>query len=87
MGLSRWTVAAVLLQCASQVLAHGHDEGEGMDMKMPEVVQHNGTKVEPESMASYAGLDKHQTQIYAHIALMVLAWFFVLPVGKSVSWS
>ena len=87
MGLSRWTVAAALLQLASQTLAHGHDEDHGMDMKMPEAPHNDGGEGEPYDMPSYAGLGQHQTQIFAHVALMVLAWFFILPIGESVRWN
>ena len=83
MGLSRGVVAAVLLQLASHVLAHGDDEAHGMDMIMPEMSYSNGTEMELEDMPTYAGLGTHQTQIFAHVALMVLAWFFILPIGQS----
>jgi hypothetical protein len=86
MGLSRWSVAAVLLRLASRSLAHGHDDGQGMDMDMgvpSGAVKDSGVEFEVEEMPSYAGLDQHQAQIFAHIALMVLAWFFILPIGKS----
>ncbi|ETI25031.1 hypothetical protein G647_04401 [Cladophialophora carrionii CBS 160.54] len=85
MGVSRWTVAAVLLQLASQTLAHGHDEGHDMDMKKPEAPQHKDGEVDPYDMPSYAGLGQHQTQIFAHVALMVLAWFFILPIASMFS--
>ena len=83
MGLSRWTVAAVLLQAASHTLARSHDEGHGMDMKKPEALQNSDGEVAIYDMPSYAGLGQHQTQVFAHVALMVLAWFFILPIGES----
>ena len=88
MGLSRWTSAAVLLQFALHVLAHSDTEGHAMDidmdMKKPDVAQNNDGQMELEDMPSYAGLSQRQTQIYTHIALMMLAWFFLLPIGESM---
>ncbi|KIY02896.1 uncharacterized protein Z520_01361 [Fonsecaea multimorphosa CBS 102226] len=86
MDLSRWAVAAALLQLASLALAHGHDEEHhDMDMKKPEAPQNNGGEVEPYDMPSYAGLGQHQNVILAHVVLMVLAWFFILPIASMFS--
>lgn len=69
------------------VFAHGAHEGSSDDMNMNMNMSHGAgePKADPQSypptyfaLADYAGL------IYAHIAVMVLAWVFVLPVGKSV---
>jgi hypothetical protein len=86
MSSLRWTVAALLLQLASTVAAHGHDDGtDGMDMDM----DMGGTKpsseeaeYDPYNDPSYAGLSAHSGMMLAHIGLMVLAWLFILPVGK-----
>ena len=40
-------------------------------------------EVDKYALPSYAGLDKHSNMILAHIVIMVLAWFFILPIGKS----
>lgn len=82
MGLSRLTVAAALLSIVSLTLAHGGDEGHGMDMKKPEHLPGNGGEVDPYDMPSYASLDQYQTQILCHVVFMVLAWFFILPIGE-----
>lgn len=81
MSSLRWSAAAVLLQLAATVRAHGHDGGmQGMDMvddrPEPEEDVHD-----PYNDPSYAGLSAHSGLMLAHIAFMVLAWIFVLPVG------
>jgi hypothetical protein len=85
MAWSEWVTAAVLLHIATRVLAHGHEEDGKMDMDMgmtkpniPPVLD----PLDPENMATYAGLDQHRGAILLHITFMVLAWFFVLPIGK-----
>lgn len=82
MGLPGLTVAAALLSIVSLVLAHGDDEGHGMDMKKPAHPPSNGGEVDPYDMPSYAGLSQYQTQIICHVVFMVLAWFFILPIGE-----
>ncbi len=85
----RYVVAAALLQLASTVIAHGHDEksSNGMnDMDMG--AAHPPAKageVDKYSLPSYFGLEKHSNMMLAHIVLMVLAWFLILPIGKSIS--
>jgi len=88
---SRLTLAATLLQLASFVAAHGGDEHAGMDMDMNMGNMNNGTLAVPEtdsypdvySLPNYAGLSAHSGLMLAHVALMVAAWMFVLPVGRS----
>ena len=86
----RYVLAAALLQVASTVVAHGHDEHGSNDMSdMNMGAAHPPTKageVDKYSLPSYSGLDKHSDMMLAHIALMVLAWFFILPIGKSIRW-
>lgn len=82
MGSFRWTVAALLLRLASTAYAHGHDDGmDGMDMG-GEKSQSQDAENDPYNDPSYAGLSSHSGMMMAHIGLMVLAWFFILPVGK-----
>jgi hypothetical protein len=83
---SRFAVAAVLLGLASQALAHGDDENAGMHMGEGESPEAPKLHELPDyySFPSYAGLGTHGKMMLAHIVLMVLAWFFVLPIGKSV---
>jgi hypothetical protein len=62
------------------VLAHGDDPDMDMDMGAS-----NGTDTPPsegEYPPTYFALDEHTAAIYGHIALMVIGWVFVLPVGK-----
>jgi hypothetical protein len=78
----RLTLAATLLQLTSFVAAHGGDGHASMDMDMGNM--NNGTVTVPDSsLPSYAGLSAHSGLMLAHIALMVAAWMFVLPVGRS----
>jgi hypothetical protein len=82
MSSFRLTAAALLLQLASTVYAHGHEDGiDGMDMG-GEKPQSEGSEHDPYNDPSYAGLSAHSGMLMAHIGLMVLAWFFILPVGK-----
>ncbi len=76
-------MAAVLLQVVSIAFVHAHDEGHDLDMKKPETSHNNAGEFNPEDLPSYAGLGHHRTQIFAHVALMVFAWFFLLPIGTS----
>lgn len=73
-------------------LPHGDDHGlmgMGVDMQsdktahsMPSAA--GGTAAANDAdhgPMSYFVFDKHASAIIAHIVLMVLAWFFILPVG------
>ncbi|KIX00969.1 uncharacterized protein Z518_10035 [Rhinocladiella mackenziei CBS 650.93] len=86
---SRFTVAAVLLQLVSLTLAHGGDENHGTDMggmKTPNTDGGDqGKEIDHHDASSYAALGMHGNMILAHIILMVLAWFFVLPIGVMFS--
>lgn len=84
MVFSRTTFAAVLLQLSVSVFAHGHDGnmndmdmGEGHSLAQPPVGQASS-----DQPTSYFDLSAHSRTMMAHIGLMVLAWFFILPVGK-----
>lgn len=86
MVLNRWTVAAVLLYLSSAVLAHGHDElvRGGIDgMKMGVGNLSNVPDADDwYYMDSYSTLSTHTKVMVAHVVLMVLAWFFILPIGR-----
>ena len=82
MGISRWAIAAVLLQLGTHALVHGHDDGHGMDMERPKAPHNSDGEVDPYDMPSYAGLDQHHGAILAHIVLMMLAWVVILPLGR-----
>ena len=84
----RYITAAALLQLASSVIAHEHEEhaSNGMDgMKMGGAHHPAGNdEVDKYALPNYFSLDKHANMMLAHIVLMVLAWVFVLPTGKSL---
>lgn len=64
-------------------LAHGDE-----DMKMDMAMGANGTADQPlpeeEYPLTYFALGEYTGAIYGHIALMVIAWVFILPVGKGL---
>lgn len=81
--------AALLLASIASALPHGDEAMDmgGMDMgdmdmhaSHPEHESHADTS--DDSPMSYFAYGKHSSTIVAHIALMVLAWCFVLPIGK-----
>ncbi|KAK3313919.1 hypothetical protein B0H66DRAFT_537168 [Apodospora peruviana] len=71
-------VGAVALGFVPAALAHGGDDMDG-GMKMGEADQPQPDDQYP---PTYFALVDHRAAIYGHIGLMVLAWVFVLPVGK-----
>lgn len=81
--------AASLFASLASAIPHGDDHAMNMDMGMGM----NSTQKQPESHAaasddspmSYFAYGKHSSTIIAHIGLMVLAWCFILPVGKNSS--
>jgi Domain of unknown function (DUF2427) len=83
----RYFLAASLLQVTTFVVAHGHDSHGEMGMEMGQ--KSNATmsiSVDPNDpwyLPSYSGLQAHSGFIMAHIAFMVAAWFFLLPIGMS----
>ncbi|KAK0610446.1 hypothetical protein B0T17DRAFT_511946 [Bombardia bombarda] len=66
--------SAAVLGLIPGALAHGDD----MDMNMGEA---DKPKPEDQYPPTYFALAEHGGLIYGHIALMVLAWVFVLPVA------
>lgn len=70
--------AALLLEVLPLVAAHGNDHGEGHmdigDAPRPQV-QDDGRP------RSYWSLSEHSTLMYWHIALEMLAWVVILPIG------
>lgn len=84
MSFFRRTTAAVLLHLVVLVSGHGHDGGmNGMDMDgSHEQEQPSGGNVAQKDVVNYADLSAHSGLMMAHIGLMVLAWFFILPLGK-----
>jgi hypothetical protein len=71
--------AALLLELVPRALAHGE---EHMDMSahnapQPQPQVHDGDKP-----GSYWSLSEHVTLMYCHVALEILAWVVILPIGK-----
>ena len=87
MVLFRSTLAAALLRFAWRVAAQAHDEHDSYDMDdMKLCAGHppaTKSEVDKYSLPNYFSLDKHSNMMLAHIVLMVLAWFFILPIGES----
>lgn len=89
--ISRAALAAFLLASVATALAHGDDaHSHGMDMDMDMGHGHTMNTSSPEQMQpaehgpmSYFAYGKYTGWIVAHIALMVVAWCFVLPAGKN----
>jgi len=88
MGCLRTQTAALLL-FALAALAAGHGE-ENTNMAMRSInYTANSTSVPDRGWnynlfdePNYASLEAHSSLMVAHIAFEILAWFFVLPVGK-----
>lgn len=74
----------VILCCliaATSTLAHA-DESESMHSHgatVDEATMRNAT----EYPSTYFSHTEYVGTIYAHIALMIIAWVFILPVGRS----
>lgn len=74
--------AALLLELLPLVAAHGAGHGEdGMAMEVTEAPQPQ-RDADP---SSYWSLSEHCGLMYAHIALEIIAWFGVLPIGVMFS--
>lgn len=80
--------AAFLLASLANALPHGDDHSMdasmGMDMGGGAAKPEPSGSAEPDdnSPMSYFAYGKHPGTIIAHIALMILAWCFVLPAGE-----
>lgn len=82
--------ALLLLEAVPFALAHGDESDEsgmgGIGAKMAHltsassVAALNSSTVEQQSYFTYPS---HGGLMLAHIGLMVVAWFFVLPIGES----
>lgn len=85
--VARAAIFTLLLASLATALPHGDDES--MDMGMHMNTSTDAPQPTPTAMQantdgpmSYFAYSKHSSTIIAHIALMVLGWCFVLPVGK-----
>lgn len=78
--------AAVLGALLPAVLAHG-DEGMNMDGAMDGAMDMSAQEPDNDAQEyppNYFGHPEHRGILFAHIALMVLGWVFVLPLGESM---
>lgn len=74
---------AVLLGLASIAVAHGHDEDMNMDMGDSSIARPTITSAaNVVAPSSYFRYGEHSGLMIAHIFLMVIAWVFVLPIGR-----
>lgn len=76
---ARLLVAAAVLAALPAALAHGDDDH--MDMSMG-VAEPEPQQVSDAASLTYFRLSEHTGAIYGHIALMLLAWIVVLPLGR-----
>ena len=74
------------------VVVHAHNEHGHIDMTSSSTPAMNDTastwKVSNHDhwdYPNYAGLES-QGMMIVHIGLMILAWFFILPIGGSTTW-
>jgi hypothetical protein len=73
----RLSILAALVWACSAVMAHGGEESMDMGMaKEPPKPDFDSYPPTYFALADHAGL------IYAHIAVMVISWVFLLPIGK-----
>jgi hypothetical protein len=69
-------IAALLLEVLPLVAAHGDENDVPMDNAQQDLVDNDGAS------RSYWSLSEHATLMYWHIALEILAWIVILPVGE-----
>lgn len=87
LALSRTTGALIIaLTFSPLILAHGnsHDEGE-MDGHRGQHHESDNPKDDTEYPPTYFTHPDHVGAIHAHIAIMTLAWVFILPVAVVLS--
>lgn len=86
MVVLRHLLAASLLQLLPIAAAHGHDAHSNTAMEMGSMSNSTSSNSidpnDPFYLPSYAGLEAHSGSILAHVAFMVAAWFFLLPIGE-----
>ena len=79
-------VAAVLLHLTTLATGHGHDSSMDIGITKPNITgpAHSSSIADDVwNTASYVELGERSTSMLAHVILMILAWLFVLPIGKS----
>jgi len=76
----------LFLLLAARATAHGHEGDEAMDMPSTNTTTDDDVDVDDiYSFPSYFGLATLSGWMVAHIVLEVVAWLFVLPIGKPSS--
>ncbi|KAK2757689.1 hypothetical protein FQN54_004658 [Arachnomyces sp. PD_36] len=88
-------LAAPLLLALADALPHDDHHSTGMDMNMgggtdsghmgSAPSNHTADPDDQDHLMSYFAYQKHSGMIMAHIVIMVLAWFFTLPIGVMFS--
>lgn len=86
------STALSLLPAISRVLAHGDEDGHSGEVKemetmmatavssvIPSVTANASSLTAPES---YFGYPAMSGLMIGHIILMIIAWFFILPIGQ-----
>lgn len=79
------TAALVLLEAVPLALGQGHDdqEGEMSGVGAPKILQMmSDTNSTIMSSQSYFTYPEHGGLVLAHIVIMTIAWFFILPIGE-----
>lgn len=84
--------AAPLLLSLADALPHDDHHSAGMNMNMDggmdsghmssAASNHTADPEDQDYLMSYFAYQKHSGMIIAHIAIMVLAWVFTLPIGS-----
>jgi hypothetical protein len=69
--------AALLLELVPRAAAHGDEHMELSAHDAPQPQMHKDGQP-----GSYWSLSEHATLMYCHIALEILAWVVILPIGK-----
>ena len=77
-----------LLATTSVVFAHGHDDHAGETANVgpsPTSMSAGSMSMLSASTQSYFAYPALSGLMLAHIVVMTIAWFFVLPIGKYIS--
>lgn len=86
--ISLHSALTLLLLCLLSVaLAHGHDEGEAMDVSGGEMGHNttpNPSNATDSGPPSYFRHTEYSGLMLAHIVLMSVGWIFILPIGMFV---
>ena len=81
-----YIAALLLLEVVPRAIGHGDRHGEwGSEVNLTKVHLNSSMDITTMPKQSYFALGKHNGLIFGHIALMIVAWFFVLPIGESRS--